>query len=68
MVAGMAHALSMEFCLRNVLYYGVACGTAATMQYGTSLCNAKDVDALYEDMQRGASANILSGKLKYLYW
>lgn len=48
MVAGFVLTLSQGKNFENALRYGVACGTAATMQPGTELCNKKDADALYQ--------------------
>ena len=48
MVAGFVLSLSQGKNFENALRYGVACGTAATMQPGTELCNKKDADALYQ--------------------
>lgn len=47
MVAGIIYSLSKRMDLKNALQYGVACGTAATMNSGTELCNKKDADFLY---------------------
>ena len=48
MVAGFVLSLSQGKNFENALRYGVACGTAATMQPGTELCNKKNADALYQ--------------------
>ena len=48
MVAGMLLALSQGKTIGEMVRYGVACGTAATMSPGTQLCQKKDVDALYK--------------------
>ena len=32
----------------EAVQYGVACGTAATMNSGTELCKKEDADKLYE--------------------
>lgn len=47
MVAGMVYSLSAGKNLEQSLRYGVACGTAATMNPGTELCKKKDADFLY---------------------
>lgn len=47
MVAGIVYSLSRGENLEYALRYGVACGTAATMNPGTELCNKKDADLLY---------------------
>ena len=46
MVAGLVLALSRGESLKVVLEYGVACGTAATMNTGTELCRKEDVEKL----------------------
>ena len=48
MLAGFVLSLSGGKDLAGALTYGVACGTAATMNPGTELCNKKDADALYQ--------------------
>ena len=48
MVAGMTIALSQGKSLREVVRYGVACGTAATMTEGADLIRKMDVAHLYE--------------------
>jgi len=48
MVAGIVYSLSMNKSLQEAVRYGVACGTAATMNPGTELCRKADADALFE--------------------
>ena len=48
MVAGFVLSLSQGKKFEDALRYGVACGTAATMNSGTELCNKKDADALFQ--------------------
>lgn len=48
MVGGMAWMLSQGKPLQDVVRFGVACGTAATMNAGTKLFNKEDVYRLYE--------------------
>lgn len=48
MVAGMVLSLAQGKSLREMIRYGVACGTAATMNEGTELCKKTDVDHLYD--------------------
>lgn len=43
MVAGIVHALSLGNTLDKAIQYGVACGTAATLNPGTELCRKEDV-------------------------
>ncbi len=46
MVAGIVYSLSLNKSLQEAVRYGIACGTAATMNPGTELCRKEDVDAL----------------------
>lgn len=46
MVAGMVLALSRNKTLKEVLQYGIACGTAATLTHGSELCRKEDVERL----------------------
>jgi 6-phosphofructokinase 2 len=48
MVAGIVFSLSQGKSLKASLQYGVACGTAATMNSGTELCKKDDVEKLYK--------------------
>ncbi len=48
MVAGMVWALTQDWDYKKVLQYGVACGTATTMNEGTELCHKEDVDRIFE--------------------
>jgi 6-phosphofructokinase 2 len=48
MVAGIVLSLSKNTSLLKAVQYGVACGTAATMNEGSELCRKVDVDRLYE--------------------
>ncbi len=47
MVAGMVYSLSQGDGLTDMVKFGVACGTAATMNSGTELFIKKDVENLY---------------------
>jgi 6-phosphofructokinase 2 len=51
MVGGMLMALSKEWSLEDVLYYGIAAGTAATMNHGTELCKKEDTERLFAKMK-----------------
>lgn len=51
MVAGIVFALSKKHTLLDAVRYGVACGTAATMNPGTELCRKEDVERLYPLIQ-----------------
>ena len=59
MVAGMVLRLSEGWPVSDAVRYGVACGTAATMNHGTQLCRREDVEHLYQWMQ--AQATIANG-------
>jgi 6-phosphofructokinase 2 len=48
MVAGMVLALSHAWPWIDVLQYGIATGTATTMNPGTELCKKEDVEKLYK--------------------
>lgn len=47
MVAGMTYQLQKGSPLREVIRFGVACGSAATMNTGTQLFKPEDVQQLY---------------------
>lgn len=48
MVAGIVLSLSKNNNLMESIQYGVACGTAATMNEGSELCRKEDVDRLFD--------------------
>lgn len=48
MVGGMVWALSQDLPLNEVIRWGVACGSAATMNEGTQLFKPEDARRLYE--------------------
>jgi 6-phosphofructokinase 2 len=48
MVAGMTFMLQQQRSLKEVISFGVACGTAATMNEGTKLFNREDAEQLYK--------------------
>lgn len=50
MVAGIVHYLSTGQSLEVSARYGVACGTAATMNPGTELCRKEDADKLFKQV------------------
>lgn len=47
MVAGMVLSMMQGKPLIEMVKYGVACGTAATLHPGSQLCNKEDADNLY---------------------
>jgi len=52
MVGAMVLALSKDWSLEDVLYYGVAAGTAATMNQGTELCKNEDTERLFKQLKQ----------------
>jgi 6-phosphofructokinase 2 len=50
MVAGMVYMLQQQRSLKDALTFGVACGTAATMNEGTQLFDKVDAERLYESI------------------
>jgi len=48
MVGGMIWALSQNKSLKEVIHWGVCCGTAATMNEGTQLFKLEDAKRLFE--------------------
>ena len=50
MVAGIVLSLSNGKDLREAINYGVACGTAATINPGTELCKFNDVKKIYDEI------------------
>lgn len=50
MVAGMCYALQKELSLKDVLRFGIACGTATAMTEGTELCDASTVMNLFKQI------------------
>lgn len=55
MVAGVVFYLSQKKSLLQAVQYGVACGTAATLNAGTELCKKDDADRLYALVQTSHS-------------
>lgn len=47
MVAGVVYSLARNWDLHDALRYGIAAGTAATMNTGTGLCKKEDVEELF---------------------
>ncbi|MBL7731444.1 MAG: 1-phosphofructokinase family hexose kinase [Chitinophagaceae bacterium] len=48
MVAGITYSLQKGMTLRDALRFGVACGSAATMNEGTKLFEKEDAEKLYK--------------------
>lgn len=51
MVGGMVWALSQNKTLKEVIQWGVSCGTAATMNEGTQLFKKEDAEKLFQELQ-----------------
>ena len=51
MVAGVIMGLSKGLDWKSVLQYGVASGTAATLNPGTALCSQADTDRIFNELQ-----------------
>jgi len=52
MVGAMTWALSQNKSLKEVVQWGVACGSAATMNEGTQLFNVVDASRLFKELQQ----------------
>lgn len=50
MVAGIVFALSRGKNIETAVRYGVACGTATTLNSGTELCHVEDVERLFNQI------------------
>jgi 6-phosphofructokinase 2 len=59
MVAGIILHLSKGKTIKEAFLYGVASGTAATLNAGTELCHKKDVDELYNQLVSEYQLNIV---------
>jgi 6-phosphofructokinase 2 len=53
MVAGITYMLQQKQSLKQALNFGVACGSAATMNEGTQLFKPEDAQRLYEEINSG---------------
>ncbi len=51
MVAGMAYMLAQQGTPAEMLRFGIACGSAATMNTGTELFHTADVHKIYEQLK-----------------
>ena len=52
MVAGIVLSLSRGKSIIDAVKYGIACGTAATINSGTALCRAEDAERIYFTIQQ----------------
>jgi len=58
MVAGIVFALLRGQDLADATRFGVACGTAATLNPGTALCKLSDVQRIYKDLSENIKAEM----------
>jgi len=57
---GMVYALSKSIDVEDSFRLGIACGSAAVMEKGTSLCQVENIRRLYQDLEpKNAVLNIL---------
>lgn len=52
MVGGMLMGLAQDWSWKDVLCYGVAAGTSATMNHGTGLCKKPEVDRIFAELRQ----------------
>lgn len=52
MLAGIVYSLSVGGELLEAAQFGVACGTAATLNPGTALCKKEDAQLLFEEIRK----------------
>ena len=52
MVAGIVFGLSKNLTLKECLEYGIACGTATTINIGSALCEKKQVEKLLKIIKK----------------
>ena len=60
MVAGMVFALCQDRPVREAVRMGVACGTAATMNFGTELFHREDAERLFQWLLRAMPTGVTS--------
>jgi len=58
MVAGIVLALSRGDSIESAVKYGVACGTATTLNSGTELCYKADVEMIFDQIHSGVGSVI----------
>jgi 6-phosphofructokinase 2 len=51
LVAGIVYALFKNYSLPDAVRFGVACGSAATLNPGTELCKKADAEKIYLALQ-----------------
>lgn len=58
MLAGIVYSLSAGREILEAAQFGVACGTAATLNPGTALCKKEDAQRLFEEIRKTQSFTI----------
>jgi 6-phosphofructokinase 2 len=58
LVAGIVYGLSQNYGLPDAVKFGVACGSAATMNPGTELCNKADAERIYAAIRQASTEAI----------
>ena len=51
LVAGIVYGLSQNWNWKDTMSYGIACGSAATLNEGTQLCKKEDVERLFAEIK-----------------
>lgn len=52
MVAGIVYKISQKWPIQKAVQFGVACGTAATLNAGTELCHLEDAEELFTAIEK----------------
>ncbi|HEY9000736.1 MAG TPA: 1-phosphofructokinase family hexose kinase [Mucilaginibacter sp.] len=60
LVAGIVYSLSQNYSLEDAVRFGVACGSAATMNPGTELCSKADAERIYAAIRQAAAAETMN--------
>ncbi|MDR3693644.1 1-phosphofructokinase family hexose kinase [Mucilaginibacter sp.] len=60
LVAGIVLSLDQGKSIEEAVQYGVACGSAATLNPGTQLCSKADADDIFEVIQKKADVKRLT--------
>ncbi|MDO3628240.1 1-phosphofructokinase family hexose kinase [Mucilaginibacter sp. BT774] len=55
LVAGVVYGLYQNYSLPDAARFGVACGSAATMNPGTELCNRADAERIYAAIRQAST-------------
>ncbi len=60
LVAGIVYGLTQNYSLPETVRFAVACGSAATLNPGTQLCNKADAERIYKIMRQTAITQSLN--------